>query len=512
MAGIALPLAAFGLGAGVALAAVLAPHGLHGITQYDDGVYFGAALRLVSGALPYRDFVLVQPPGIVVAMAPFAALAHLIGTASAMAVVRIVTAVVAGLNAALCARLLAPRGPVAALVAGVALAIFPAAFFADHTLLLEPYLVLSCLIGANLAIGRGEAGSTRLVLAGVALGLGGAVKLWAVAPALALLVVVAARGRPAVARYLLGIALGFVCCCLPFFVAAPGHFLHEVFVAQFGRQTTSPRQPLVRLWGIVGLHGLSLRYPYLTHRHAEVVVAAVYGAILLVGVALSALHRRFEAVEVFSLLAALATVGLLFIPVEYFDHYAYFPAPFLALALGCAVARIVGAVAAMLGAGRTRVGFSVAALLGLVAFAAATVGVVRVVADETAFDHSEMAHYPLLGPAIAAAVPARACASSDDVALLIEANRFFSSVPRCPDVVDADGTWLAEDPTAATGVRGPSDAELVQTWHDIFTRSDYVVLRAPYSFRIPFGASLRRSFTTDFRRVGGGNVAVYERR
>ena len=33
-------------------------------TGYDDGVDFGSAVRLVGGALPYRDFVLIQPPGI----------------------------------------------------------------------------------------------------------------------------------------------------------------------------------------------------------------------------------------------------------------------------------------------------------------------------------------------------------------------------------------------------------------------------------------------------------------
>ena len=38
--------------------------GIHGYTGngYDDGVYLGAATRLVHGVLPYRDFDFVQPP------------------------------------------------------------------------------------------------------------------------------------------------------------------------------------------------------------------------------------------------------------------------------------------------------------------------------------------------------------------------------------------------------------------------------------------------------------------
>jgi alpha-1,2-mannosyltransferase len=39
------------------------PGYLLGVTEYDDGVNFGDALRLVSGVIPYRDFVMVQPPG-----------------------------------------------------------------------------------------------------------------------------------------------------------------------------------------------------------------------------------------------------------------------------------------------------------------------------------------------------------------------------------------------------------------------------------------------------------------
>jgi hypothetical protein len=39
------------------------PGYLSGFTQYDDGVYFGNAVRLVHGAIAYRDFAMVQPPG-----------------------------------------------------------------------------------------------------------------------------------------------------------------------------------------------------------------------------------------------------------------------------------------------------------------------------------------------------------------------------------------------------------------------------------------------------------------
>src|SRR5256714_15567123 len=48
------------------------PGMLFGLTEYDDGVYFGSAIRLVNGALPYRDFVLGHPPGFELLASPVA--------------------------------------------------------------------------------------------------------------------------------------------------------------------------------------------------------------------------------------------------------------------------------------------------------------------------------------------------------------------------------------------------------------------------------------------------------
>src|ERR1044072_4376607 len=70
---------------------VLRGGGLHGVLGYDDGVCFGAAEAFVFGRLPYHDFVLLHPPGIVLALAPFAGLARLTGDDdSALAVARLV--------------------------------------------------------------------------------------------------------------------------------------------------------------------------------------------------------------------------------------------------------------------------------------------------------------------------------------------------------------------------------------------------------------------------------------
>jgi len=58
-------------------------------------VYLGAAIRILAGNLPYRDFTLIQPPGLPLLLTPIAALSHWIGTRGAMGTARILVPVVA---------------------------------------------------------------------------------------------------------------------------------------------------------------------------------------------------------------------------------------------------------------------------------------------------------------------------------------------------------------------------------------------------------------------------------
>ena len=98
----------FALAVAVRLAGTFRGAGLYGLGNYDDGVHFAAALGLVNGLLPYRDFLLLHPPGVVLAMAPFAALSWLIGEPDAMAVARVSWMLLGGVNTVLCALVLSP--------------------------------------------------------------------------------------------------------------------------------------------------------------------------------------------------------------------------------------------------------------------------------------------------------------------------------------------------------------------------------------------------------------------
>src|SRR3954466_1430046 len=67
-------LLAFALRFGVVVFSRGGPDGIYG---YDSGVYYSAADALTHGRVPYRDFILLHPPGVMVALVPFAVLGRL---------------------------------------------------------------------------------------------------------------------------------------------------------------------------------------------------------------------------------------------------------------------------------------------------------------------------------------------------------------------------------------------------------------------------------------------------
>ena len=108
---------------GVALLARLIPllrgGGLTGLNHYDDGVNFAGSLGLVHGELPYRDFLWLHPPGVQLALAPFAALSYLVGEPASFVVARLAWIVLGSATAVLIARFLWPAGWLGATFGGL---------------------------------------------------------------------------------------------------------------------------------------------------------------------------------------------------------------------------------------------------------------------------------------------------------------------------------------------------------------------------------------------------------
>jgi len=75
----------------VRLIGVLIGGGLNGVLGYDDMVYFADTLAFVGGRIPYRDFHILHPPGILYLLSPFAIVGRFTDDATAFALARLST-------------------------------------------------------------------------------------------------------------------------------------------------------------------------------------------------------------------------------------------------------------------------------------------------------------------------------------------------------------------------------------------------------------------------------------
>jgi alpha-1,2-mannosyltransferase len=492
------------------------PGFLFGVTEYDDGPYFGGAVRLVYGVLPYRDFILVQPPGITLLMSPVALLARVTGTAWGMAIGRILTLMASTAGVTLAGLLVRHRGLLTVMITCGFLAVYPDSVAAAHTVLVEPWLVLFCLIGA-LALFDGDrlAGTRRLVWGGVAFGFAGAVEPWAIVPVIVLLVLCFGRSQLRRAcAFAGGVAAGFVVPVLPFAVIGPRQFYQSLITAQVGPRHGTPRVGLVpRLTSMLGLvnphgHGTSIM---LVHtRSIAMLVGLAVLAFLAFGFLTSWLVNRHPppALDWFVLLTTVLVVVMFLWPKQFHYHFAAFLGPFLGLAIGMAAGNIVTSLRPLtdeLGIGRWWPRIAVGA--------AAAVLVVLTVAQAGL----ESSVPKVIGPipaAIDRIIPPGACVLTDEVSMTLLANRFVSDVPGCSQMVDGLGTDLG-----LSSGRTPEDGAgqvpaVAAVWRSAFDHAQYVWLSWAEIRRIAWTPALMAYFHSHFVKVfsSGRRDTLYVRK
>jgi alpha-1,2-mannosyltransferase len=473
--------------------------GLLAVSQYDDGAYFGSAVRLVHGALPYRDFVLVQPPGITLLMSPAALLSYLNGTAWAMVFGRLLTATAGAAGVVLIGLLVRHRGLLAVAVACGIAAVYPASVAAAHTILLEPWLVLACLAGAVAVFDRDQlaASTRRLAWGGAAFGFAGAVKAWAIVPVIVLLVLSLPQIRRAV-TFALGVAAGFLVPVLPLAALAPRRFFVGVISAQLNRG--GARTPV--LDRIADMTGVPYTAPTAALLLGPVIITA------LVAVAYLASWRRtrqpLPALDRFALAGTVLVLIMLLWPPYYAVHYTAFFMPFLALTLALAVSRLAasGVLAAGREATQQRLGWLAAGIITVAVLA----GAVSMMLNLTPLRPGD-------GAAIRRVIPAGACVVTDQASYLLLANRFVSSRPGCPDMVDGLGTdlVLSGGHTPLTGAaRVPG---VRAAWQQAFSHAQYLLLSHKNTLRVAWTPALRAYLADHFRLVLiGRHYQVYQRR
>jgi hypothetical protein len=528
------------LALGIRLFYLTRPGYLLGVTEYDDGSYFGSAVRLVHGMLPYRDFVFVQPPGITLLMTPVALLARVIGTDWGLAVARIATMLAGAAGVALAGLLVRHRGVLAALIACGVVAVYPDSVASAHTLLVEPWLVLFCLAGA-VAVFDGDQitdSRRRLIWGGAAFGFAGVVEAWAILPVL-VIVVLGLRWPRRMGAYLGGVAAGFLIPVLPFAAAAPRMFYNSVIVAQVGGRINAVRMPLwYRLRQMSGF----ANEPQVRHLYVVGVIALII-AFVIVACALALLLTRQlpPPIEWFAFASTAAVVAIFLWPAQFHYHFSGFLAPFVGLSMALPAARAMAAVraradgpiaadsradapgadvpgadapgadvpgsggrrAAGRRAGRSQASGSPAGqLLSWIAVGLAAALVVVGTWSQAAFESKLEPDAPVAMIAVGRQIiPPGACVLADNSAYTIVTNRFLSSVPGCPVIDDGTGAnyALSNGRGALTGAgRVPAVAAM---WHSAFAHAQYVWLTGLSRLRIAWNPALRAYFKAHFVHV-----------
>lgn len=296
--------------------------GFRAVFFYDDGVYYSAANALAAGLVPYRDFLLVHPPGVMLIFAPFSWFAHLTSDSTAFAAARAAVIVVGMVNTSLIYIAARRLGMVAAVAASLLYAVWFPAVWVERTTLLEPFVLLG--VTASLAVlSRAEPGVKRSVLAGILMGLAVGVKLWAAVPLLVFAgaLVVWRHWRPLIG-YVVAASVTATAVILPFVILAPSEFYRMVIADQATRVSGSvgPRE---RLSAILAAESF-MRNPRLALVAPLVAAFAVMSVIVAVTRPAARLWVALLAVQVAVLLA---------VPV-FFSGYASFAASGAVLVFG----------------------------------------------------------------------------------------------------------------------------------------------------------------------------------
>jgi hypothetical protein len=496
------------VGLAAAIYQVLVPFGSMTAFGYDGSMYLAASIRLVHGVLPYRDFVFVQPPGITLLMAPVAGLTLIFGTDAGLWIARALTIGVVAANCGLVALLLRRFGVAASLSGGLYLALFSESVAADTQIKLEPYLVLFTMLSAVILFqGRGVADSRRALWAGALIGVAGLIKLWAVFPAIVMVVLIVIYRRSSLSRFVIGMIVSFSVGVTPFFLAARSAFVHDVLIAQL----TPSRQR-----GTTGAGGLTEYVVYTDFRWLVQRFSTSWGsttvwigvvALVIVVFAIWMRLRSMTALEWFGNGGfALVTVSIVLAP-RFSTYYVYFEAAFLALVLGPTVAYLFKKVQCAVQERQMLPSFIVVAA----ASACLLLASLFAVWTQATVARTWVARFsdPRSDAFVSALVPSGSCVVTDDAWLTLTTDRFNPSANDCPAMVDSNATWGVLNPSnpPPTSTKPPS---LVYQWKLMFSAADYVVLDSWTDAYVPWTHPLIVWFDSNYRQIGNyAGVSVY---
>jgi hypothetical protein len=200
------------------------------------------------------------------------------------------------------------------------------------------------------------------------------------------------------------------------------------------------------------------------------------------------------------LLMAAASVAAMFPSTEYYDHYSYFTAPFLAMLFAICASqawRTMRIPVTRRQKQAVAVG-TIAAVVGVAAF---------LLPQETSYGETYLGAAHDFPSAADSLIPSGSCVVFDLPAYGITANRFTASDPDCPLPLDQFDLWL---PNVGTNpaLSGAHPATIFGEWLD---RANYVMVVAPYGDLVPWTPRLQLWFASNFTLVYSSSWLVLYR-
>jgi hypothetical protein len=249
---------------------------------------------------------------------------------------------------------------------------------------------------------------------------------------------------------------------------------------------------LLRLKNIIG-------FPYTLGWSRGEVLLAVFVILLFVLVtqvaAALVTHRSQPILDWFATVTTILVVLMFLWPPQFHYHFAAFLTPFLALTLALPVSRLLDGLpeSAASPAAKRQLTWSAVG---------AAAAILVVLAGLQARFESGVPH--VIGPIparIEAIIPPGACVLTDQVSVTLAANRFVSTDPNCPQMVDSLGTDLA----LSNGLRPTTGAgkvpQVAAFWHSALSRAQYLILTATNTRRIAWTPALVTYLNDNFVQV-----------
>ena len=453
---------AIALLAGIALAAflvrligVLRGEGLGSVLGFDDSVYFADTIAFVGGRIPYRDYNILHPPGILYLLSPFALVGRVTDDATAFALARVAVMALGAVNTFLVGLVGRRIGWGTALGAAALYAVWVVPTQWERTTyLVGPQTTL--LLLAMLALtGRGHADLTprRAAAAGICMGVAGAIQIWTVVPAAIIFGWLLLTFRSDVRRmarvgaaYVAAGAATALALLAPLLLVAGPQMIQMIIFAQVARTGGSGMGRVQRLRHLEGI-------PTGNNAAALFPPVVVIGVLLVVAALVLFVAWRRPQIRLW-VAVLMGQIGFLMITPVFFPHYGGWTAPLAALSIGATAATLIGWLRPV--QRRVAVGAFAAGLALLLAISLRPDG------------------KPLPVTASSPDLSAARCVTADAPILLIQTGALRRDLDNgCPLLLNPKSLHhvFNADSGAAKAAR-PSQAAYQQAWLDYFGASD----------------------------------------